>query len=933
MFKPKYLTDIKAFKSSKVVLSFSAKLVLLAITSLAIGLFLDGGKVSAIEPCPQPGADATVPEDWGIQEGGLEHSWATVAVYAYNAKDGVPLNVNYRLNSDVNRDYDYGPPPEDLDVPDELYPSARIFKYPAGSGRTAQHWFKTGQELKSPSRNCAGWDEIGPGISKYVGNGFVLDCQERDVNNKLRNNKFWIDSISTPTGAAGEWGGSWTIKLSTGGGALMPRGYPMNYNNAFSVTNGQNARINLIWTPNPKPPDPPPPVGDCAFLEVTGSKLNRRRVEVSRISGGDKFYDGNPDGTHAGNIDAWVPRPPGEEVDGAHTKRWNYKAKDRTIHIKITQSEWKDNTGDGVANPKWVDTVLRDDDVVCYDATCDLGVTGNVTGRPNGVQSRSGFNISAHVYNRADPPNSTPLYAQVDGRPLILASSGSPVGFWYNPGAPNGLDKKGHSYQTWNVTEPGWSIGNYGVGAKLYYDFDPAPGIQGGDFVVADCSGTSYDVYKQFHLDVSAEVQLNPTVEDPTQARFIGRADGSVPDYPGGIDVNYNATSQRTPYGGGTQTVDSRTGATGHTPVVYDYSYTPPSNAAGDKYSLDFCVYQTDGWIGPSNQFSSDTYGDCSDDKKYVYDRPYLKVYGADVVSGSNFKDGSCSTAGNNKKIRAFRSTSAAKSGSGTQFAALAYEQISGFGSAGLRTLSPVWPTGLTFANTGHIDPGSSDQPNDGGFFAGEAICSQDFYATKKNPIVTTAANVNINTSPLLQNKKQTLFNRSGNNLTISSNGADFNKQSTIFVDGNVIINNNIKFQAGKYLAIIAKGNIYINKNVTQLDGLYIAQPRDDGSRGSIYTCTNGTSVYAVGDLYTNCRTQLVINGAFAANSVKFLRVAGSLRDSKPREAPNFATGTGTRPAEIFNFSPEIYLYYMSSFEDSAVGQPYDYITTLPPVL
>lgn len=928
----------------KLMSKLSTKIAIALVSFIGVALFFGGGKAFAFN-CP---SGSSVDPDWGIQLGGLEHNFASVAVYAHNDKDGLPLNVNYQLNSSADHDHGqtYSRPP---DVPKALYPDARIFKVHVDSSgieadaRYKQRWFSTGETLYSPAQSCKGWDELGPGTSTFVGNGFVLDCQEKDTGGTLWNNHFWIDKISTPSGDAGRYGGHWAIKVSTGGAALHgnPPYYPMSYSDDFEVTNGENARVNLTWYPNNHTPGSVQTF--CNYLKVITSSTERAYVHVED-SGGHVLVQGS--GSY------W------SLVGAGSTKDWNYKAMGIQVETHVIKKS-QDASG------AW--TVVdsdNDNTYTCYDAKCDINVQGDVSGKDKGVESGStDWSIDMHVHNNAgDPgnpyPNATELYGAIEpdgSKPLILASnSGDAVGFWF---APLQIDKQENAYKTWDANdglrEPGNPIANYALGARLYYDLNSNDTYDSSDLLIANCTPDSYDVYKHFDLNVSASINMIPSVEDPNSVTFNGRADGNVPDYPGGIDVNYDVNSERTPYGGATQSLDSRTNSTGHTALVYNYPYTPSSNNAGDKYFFDnlsgdplcqFYVYQAHGWVGPSNQFSDDTYGDCgSAGPQYVYDRPYLHAYGADVTSGSKFKNGdTCDSTGNSQNISAFRSTSATKGGSGAQFAALALGQlggptgqISGFGTASVRSTSPSWPTGLSFANSGvTIDngPPGEDQPNDGGFYQGQAMCAQDFYDTQDSPNTYNTNSVNINTSGQIQDNKQTLFDVGGGTLNITSNNTDFTKRATIFVNGDVVIKKNISYQPGKYLAIIAKGNIYIKNTVTRLDGLYVAQPSSSSSGGIIYTCASGTNDISLNSRYTSCNSQLVINGAFVAKYVKFHRAAHSLRNSTSGEVPDFSNGSGTKAAEIFNFSPEMYLY-TPIYNGLTTEQPYQYITTLPPVL
>ncbi|HEX5456536.1 MAG TPA: hypothetical protein VFW77_04180, partial [Candidatus Saccharimonadales bacterium] len=230
------------------------KLAVFAVMVVGFSLFLSGGKVFAVD-CPS--AVDNIPPRWGVQDNNLANHFASVVVYAYNADTGNKIDgVKFRLNSNVDTAYNYGPAPSGLSDP-TLYPSARIFKVHINSAtntietdaRYNQKSFTIGEQLTAPASPCPGWDELGPGTSDHQGNGYMLDCQEVDTNGNKHNNRFWIDQIDTPGGSDGANGGKWTVEVSTGGADLTSRHFPMSYDNYFAVANGQNARVHLIWHP------------------------------------------------------------------------------------------------------------------------------------------------------------------------------------------------------------------------------------------------------------------------------------------------------------------------------------------------------------------------------------------------------------------------------------------------------------------------------------------------------------------------------------------------------------------------------------------------------------------------------------------------------------------------------------------------------------
>jgi hypothetical protein len=155
-----------------------------------------------------------------------------------------------------------------------------------------------------------------------------------------------------------------------------------------------------------------------------------------------------------------------------------------------------------------------------------------------------------------------------------------------------------------------------------------------------------------------------------------------------------------------------------------------------------------------------------------------------------------------------------------------------------------------------------------------------------------------------------------------------------------------------------ATGNIYIDKSVTQLDGIYLA-------KNKIYTCAQApiptTFVpVPINSLYDNCNNQLVVHGSFVANKVNFMRTYGSLRDEKaisssctariggrfrvvlvcPPPSPSCSNAGTAAPtmrqtcaAEVFEYTPDMYLSDPKTQKVNNGAIIYDAITSLPPVL
>lgn len=293
--------------------------------------------------------------------------------------------------------------------------------------------------------------------------------------------------------------------------------------------------------------------------------------------------------------------------------------------------------------------------------------------------------------------------------------------------------------------------------------------------------------------------------------------------------------------------------------------------------------------------------------------KPYFNVRGGDVSAGAAMQapgaSNECSIAANPKAGLVSWNTgpSGGYAGAGTNYAAMALGVIQGVASG---QGSGYTPDGLTFANTdtnGNRRYGGTGDIYGGNF--GGVGCVPNYFisdgAIKSN-------------NYLLNN---------GNQLNVA-NGQHL---PTIYVEGNVVIRNNVIFTgSGSYASIqdiprfrlVVLGNIYIHPSVRQLDGVYIAQPKQDGTGGIVYTCApdgTNTSLLLTKSLYSNCDdSPLTVNGAVIAKQLWMLRTTGNVGDA---------------PAEQFNFVPEMWLEEGSPEEIK--GQPgrYEALTALPPVL
>jgi hypothetical protein len=305
--------------------------------------------------------------------------------------------------------------------------------------------------------------------------------------------------------------------------------------------------------------------------------------------------------------------------------------------------------------------------------------------------------------------------------------------------------------------------------------------------------------------------------------------------------------------------------------------------------------------------------------------KPYLKVYGGDVSAGGGLETmpDTCSNNANAAIVSWNKRTAGDYAGAGTQYAAFALRPITDFATGrgqGAAIANPSW---LSFANN-TTNPGSG---NFGGTF-GSAPCIKDYY--DRRPATTTPIPAG-GVSPMQDGVVYGTPEPSGP-VTLSGGIINPGEKITVYIDGNLFIDNNITYTPNwnhnniPLFQVVVRGNIYISNNVTQLDGVYIAQ-RDENSGGTIYTCATGTSQPTLTDgaFYNACNNRLEVNGAFMANSVEFLRTAGTLSQSNAGE-----TSPGTA-GEVFNFNPSVWM--VQPPQGNGQSDNYDAITSLPPVL
>ncbi len=481
--------------------------------------------------------------------------------------------------------------------------------------------------------------------------------------------------------------------------------------------------------------------------------------------------------------------------------------------------------------------------------------------------------------------------------------------------------------------------------------------------------------YDPFSYSLNGTAILVPSYEDPSSVNqnYNYQESGGGPNNLAPNNLSTDGSLYYVPFSGAQQLLQDYGSVGPNTNETYGPPL-PPINA-GDAFCAILTLSPTSGYVGPGGSYlGPDPTGKSSNACATVHNEPYVQFFGNDIIGDSAFNTSStttCSGANNSSGIYTFSQASSSSNGTAkgsySQFGAEALGDILGFGTAGLRSTSPTGPLGLSFSNTSNTSGNGPDTASLGGQVGFSQCASTPTYNNDELPgaqTYTTNMAIN-NTSPQDYNLSPP---SGGNTATINTSPLtiDPGVKAAIFVNGNAYIGANITYAGANSgwsfnqipsLWIIATGNIYIAPNVTQLDGVYVAQPNSSsatGTSGLIYTCANSSGPFPLSYLYGNsttnpssgCDQQLTINGAFIDQASILQRSYSSVRYSNPGEnpqtTPTHSCGTPnqdvnpnqlsepTCAAEVFNFSPEVYLSQPALKPLSGI---YEYITSLSPTL
>ncbi len=356
------------------------------------------------------------------------------------------------------------------------------------------------------------------------------------------------------------------------------------------------------------------------------------------------------------------------------------------------------------------------------------------------------------------------------------------------------------------------------------------------------------------------------------------------------------------------------------------YDITVPASLAPGTYTFNWRIfgYSTGGtnphWDGQSCPLTFQV--------KLPFTKPYPRVYRNDIAVGRGFTLNNACTFNNNAGIESFtKSTPFGYAGAGSQFAVTATGVINEFMSNSMHNLNiphhavangSLPPLGTTFGNyapSGKITTYPAGQ--DGGSLMN---CMPNYYEE------FSAQSGAVNLAPTVTVTPGQPVRKYG------GRAVGPNDPMVYYYDGDLIITGPMTYsttwsspEAIPKVYVVVRGNIYVAPGVTELNGIYIAQPRNDGSKGIFNTCAD------YGRTLADCDQPLSVKGAVIAKKIELNRLGGDL---DTQAVSNEDHNVNNHAAETFVFSPEYWLGNPVTWP-LPTRQPgaYDSIVSLPPVL
>ncbi len=785
--------------------------------------------------------------------------------------------------------------------------------------------------------------------SNYSGSGtghttdgtvWALDC---DISRHASFfERFSVTGVGVPSGIPAGRTGSWNTVVTSGD--TSGPGF------VDAAANGQSVHIKLIFklTPVPVPPPPPPVVGpvgpsggytlnlSCTHLDVRNNSetfgasalSTNTLVNMSGAAPGISTTFADPPGTGNGGGNGLV----GFGASGS----WDFAGPPGVGYtVSVTVYDIYHNPGP----PSLWHRVVGSTTTQSVDCPAP-------TPPPNPpVGFLDGASCGGTVFGwAADPDFDTPLYVDIYANGAYFTTVIADQ-FRLDVGA-HGFSADLSSLE--NGTDYTFTAVAHGVNFGGALDGLDAGLPSSGAFIGFTGCG-------QFHLQPSVSTAAFDNPEDPSS--FCGTVN-VVPSFlgwsgpPGGVPAsassaftnNGNPIPGGGPFGGGLFLNQSASSCVGVGAVT-----------AGALYCVTAEVTPTDGLVDRTGVILASS-GDivslpgCD----FVHNKPYFKAVNGDLRAGGNFT-GVAGCTGGGTLGGWFHDSSSPNYGAGSTLASLALIRITGVASARGTTVStPLLNPGGSGISFGNKAPaplssflGHPDSPVLGGGYGASHCIDRPLPLLPTTPLGSV-----INISGLGSGS----YSAAGPTTTINSGGIANGTNIAINVTGDVYITGGggISYSGSgggwavspttttntvpSFTLSVTNGNIYIDAGVTQLDGIYTAA-NAGAAGGKIYTCASGFAPMPQTSIFAGCNKQLVINGVFQANQVNLMRTYGSLRDDKN---PPILGGCANSPgfglfpncaAELFRFSPELYLSNQPIQPPGSGANLYDALVSLPPVL
>jgi hypothetical protein len=584
------------------------------------------------------------------------------------------------------------------------------------------------------------------------------------------------------------------------------------------------------------------------------------------------------------------------------------------VTYNVAKDTWTTGSTNHTLYETHISSVSSSSAANCYQASCTLNIAPGPLGGTN-MEGGKGFTVTGTVNNIGSNTLSDPLPGSNYPIAVVITMDGGTPNI-VQLADPGDIPPGGSATSTTvNFTAPVDTATHTITCTPIYQGWPGSTyGIIGGP-----SSGTIYD-YEPFNITGNANTQFTCSIdcsdpaEDPSGVNKTFTVNNTTP-WPASStnydDLYYNPPGA-TPLSGSDSLVegDTNSGSYGQATYTYRYAVPPSQQNAGYGWCAAITIAPATGWVGPGGAELPTGNYTSSPSCVTVHNDPFFKVNGSGIKAGGDFlRPGVTTTCAGGGTLAGWDSDvdyfpPQWNYGSTSQSETLALDNILGVAS-GIKNNNSRTPYEVSFANDTNVTPRDGDSPNLGGNYGSIQCLVDESASTSAPPVAYPSATGSALPTPGAGSYSY----KTGSDLDINGGAITNGENVSIFVSGNVQIDNNITYtdaNAGNWsvsstppstdvpsFTIVAKGNIYIAPGVTTLDGTYISDGASGGSQtaGNIYTCGSSYTPDTASQ-YDTCKNQLVVHGQFEADNVHLMRTLGSLRN----EQPNAPTPAVTDP-------------------------------------